>query len=188
MFVIIIKNLLRNVIVSIIEEDYPGIVYSDDLYALKVKKLFDDSKLPSKGSKDAAGLDLHAHSCALIKDGTIEESVNLDTGHVLIPPMSRCLIKTGLAFSIPEGCYGLVAPRSGLALKKGIQIGGGVIDRDYTGEVGVIIFNNNSEHFEVKKDDAIAQLICQCIVYPQTIEVKNLIKTDRGSDGFGSTG
>lgn len=81
-----------------------------------------------------------------------------------------------------------MAPRSGLALKKGIDIGAGVIDEDYRGEVGAILFNLNSEPFEVRKGDRIAQFICEHIVYPELEEVDELDNTERGAGGFGSTG
>lgn len=184
----LLKNLLRSVVVSILEEDYPELVVPEPP-VLEVKRLFDDAILPRKGSDRAAGYDLHAHSYAFIVDGKVGETVKLDDDVVLvIPANSRCLVKTGIAVDVPEGCYGRVAPRSGLALKKGIDIGAGVIDEDYRGEVGAILFNHNSEPFEVKKDDRIAQFICERIVYPELEEVDELEDTDRGAGGFGSTG
>ena len=73
-------------------------------------------------------------------------------------------------------------------MKKGINIGAGVIDEDYRGDVGVLLFNLNSEPFEVRKGDRIAQLICERIVYPELEEVDTLEDTERGIGGFGSTG
>ncbi|XP_073921992.1 deoxyuridine 5'-triphosphate nucleotidohydrolase, mitochondrial isoform X3 [Castor canadensis] len=80
------------------------------------------------------------------------------------------------------------APRSGLAAKHFIDVGAGVIDEDYRGNVGVILFNFGKEKFEVKKGDRIAQLICERIFYPEIEEVQVLDDTERGSGGFGSTG
>lgn len=179
---------MRSVVASILEDDYPDILYPNSC-VLNVLRLFNDAKLPCKGSEHAAGYDLHAHSYALIENGNVGETVMLDDDNILvIPAGSRCLVKTGVSIVVPEGCYGRVAPRSGLALKNGIDIGAGVIDEDYRGEVGVIIFNLNSEPFQVKKDDRIAQFICERIVYPGLEEVSNIDDTERGDGGFGSTG
>jgi dUTP pyrophosphatase len=183
----LMKNQLRSVVASILEEDYHEILYPDSC-VLEVKRLFDDAELPHKGSDRAAGYDLRAHSYAFIEGGKVGETVKLDDNVLVIPAGSRCLIKTGVAVAVPEGCYGRVAPRSGLALKKGIDIGAGVIDEDYRGEVGAILFNLNSEHFEVKKGDRIAQFICERIVYPELEEVDDLDDTERSAGGFGSTG
>jgi dUTP pyrophosphatase len=183
----LLKNLLRSVVASILEEDYPELV-APESHVLEVKRLFDDADLPHKGSDRAAGYDLRAHSYAFVVDGKVGDTVKLDDDVVLvIPANSRCLVKTGIAVAVPEGCYGRVAPRSGLALK-GIDIGAGVIDEDYRGEIGAILFNLNSEPFEVKKGDRIAQFVCERIVYPELEEVNELDDTERGAGGFGSTG
>jgi dUTP pyrophosphatase len=80
------------------------------------------------------------------------------------------------------------APRSGLTLKNGLDVGAGVIDEDYRGNVGVILFNHSDTEFTVKAGDRIAQLILERIVTPAVEEVEDLDVTDRGSGGFGSTG
>lgn len=80
------------------------------------------------------------------------------------------------------------APRSGLALKHAIDVGAGVIDADYRGPVGVILFNHSDVDFEVKAGDRIAQMILEKIVTPEVIEVEDLDSTLRGEGGFGSTG
>ena len=95
---------------------------------------------------------------------------------------------TDLQIAVPEGCYGRVAPRSGLAAKKFIDVGAGVIDYDYRGNVGVVLFNFGDEDFKVSKGDRIAQLICEKISYPQLEQCKTLDVTERGAGGFGSTG
>lgn len=179
----LLKNMLRNIVVEILDELFEN----TESPVLGVQRLYEDAILPWKGSTDAAGYDLHAHSYAFMEDGTIGDTVKLDDEHVLvIPANSRCLVKTGVAVSVPDRCYGRVAPRSGLALK-GINVGAGVIDKDYTGEVGVILFNINSEPFQIKKDDRIAQFICEQIVYPEICEIERITATDRGTHGFGST-
>ena len=94
---------------------------------------------------------------------------------------------TRLAISFPAGLYARIAPRSRLALKRFINIGAGVVDSDYRGEVGVILFNHGDQDFEVKMGDRIAQLILEKIDTPPVEEVQNLGNTVRGTGGFGST-
>ncbi|KAF2977762.1 hypothetical protein EK904_007730 [Melospiza melodia maxima] len=106
----------------------------------------------------------------------------------VIPPMEKAVVKTDIQIALPSGCYGRVAPRSGLAAKHFIDVGAGVIDEDYRGNVGVVLFNFGKETFEVKKGDRIAQLICERIYYPELEEVETLDDTERGEGGFGSTG
>lgn len=84
--------------------------------------------------------------------------------------------------------YSFTAPRSGLAKDHFIDIGAGVIDPDYRGNVGVVMFNFGEEDFKVKKGDRIAQLICERVFIPELQEVESLDATDRGDGGFGSTG
>ena len=95
---------------------------------------------------------------------------------------------TGLSISFPAGLYARIAPRSGLALKKFIDIGAGVVDSDYRGEVGVVLFNHGDQDFQVKMGDRIAQLILEKIDTPPVEEVQCLDDTVRGTGGFGSTG
>jgi dUTP pyrophosphatase len=138
---------------------------------LQIKKLSDKAMIPTPGSIHAAGLDL----CAAID--------------CQIPPHGgRALVSTDLSIACPVGTYGRIAPRSGLANKYGIDVGAGVIDADYRGPVGVILFNFGSEVFDVKVGDRIAQLILEQIVLPEIEIVDTLDDTVRGSDGFGSTG
>nr|XP_042697766.1 deoxyuridine 5'-triphosphate nucleotidohydrolase, mitochondrial isoform X2 [Chrysemys picta bellii] len=91
----------------------------------------------------------------------------------VIPAMEKAIVKTDIQISLPSGCYGRVA---------------GVIDEDYRGNVGVVLFNFGKEDFAVKKGDRIAQLICERIFYPELEEVQVLDDTERGKGGFGSTG
>lgn len=105
-----------------------------------------------------------------------------------IPAHGKQVAMTDIQIELPTGCYGRVAPRSGLAAKNFIDVGAGVIDEDYRGNVGVVLFNHADVPFEVKKGDRIAQLICEQIFYPQIVEVQELGETARGAGGFGSTG
>lgn len=125
---------------------------------------------PLFGSEMAAGADL----CAA------EECV--------VPAGGRRLVSTGLRIAIPEGYYGRIAPRSGLAVKHFIDVGAGVIDADYRGLLMVLLFNFGTEDFAISIGDRIAQLICEKIAHPVLSEVESLSDTRRGSDGFGSTG
>ncbi|KAE8675273.1 Deoxyuridine 5'-triphosphate nucleotidohydrolase [Hibiscus syriacus] len=137
---------------------------------LKVKRLSEKAVLPSRGSALAAGYDLSSAT---------------DTK---VPARGKALIPTDLSISVPEGTYGRVAPRSGLAWKHSIDVGAGVIDADYRGPLGVILFNYSDVDFEVKVGDRIAQLIIEKIMTPDVLEVEDLDATTRGAGGFGSTG
>ena len=137
---------------------------------LKVKRLTETAQLPTRGSDKSAGLDLYASE---------------DT---YVHPGKRNIIKTGLAVVIEDGHYGRVAPRSGLALKSGIDVLGGVIDSDYRGELGVMLLNTDYKTFSVKRGDRIAQLIIEKIAIPKVVEIDDLDETNRGAGGFGSTG
>ena len=106
----------------------------------------------------------------------------------IIPGQGKVIAKTDLAIRVPDGTYGRVAPRSGLAAKNHIDVGAGVVDQDYTGNVGVVLFNHAQEDFEIKKGDRIAQFVCEKIEYPEIEEVTSLNCTERGEGGFGSTG
>merc|ERR1712071_107192 len=137
---------------------------------LKFAKLTPNATAPSRGSKFAAGYDLYS------------------AYDYKIPAMGKMIAMTDIQIQVPEGCYGRVSPRSGLAAKFHIDIGAGVIDKDYRGNVGVVMFNHSQDAFDVKKGDRIAQLICEQIMYPDLEEVDTLNETERGAGGFGSTG
>lgn len=137
---------------------------------LRVKKLSENAILPSRGSLLSAGYDLSSAKEAIV------------------PARGKALIPTDLSIAIPEGTYARVAPRSGLAWKHSIDVGAGVIDADYRGPVGVILFNHSDVDFGVKAGDRIAQLIIEKIETPEVTEVDDLDSTERGAGGFGSTG
>jgi deoxyuridine 5'-triphosphate nucleotidohydrolase len=136
---------------------------------LKVKRSSEKAKIPTKGSKDAAGHDLYS-----IEEKTISKE-------------SQELISTGIHISILKGTYTRIAPRSGLATWNMIGISAGVIDEDYQGEVKVLIFNHGHQDFHIKEGDRIAQLILEKIKDVKVIEVEELEDTTRGSQGFGSS-
>uniref|UniRef100_A0A3Q3XRU9 Deoxyuridine 5'-triphosphate nucleotidohydrolase n=1 Tax=Mola mola TaxID=94237 RepID=A0A3Q3XRU9_MOLML len=137
---------------------------------LRFAKLSEHATTPTRGSAKAAGYDLYS-----AYDYTIGA-------------MDKAIVKTDIQIAVPHGCYGRVAPRSGLAAKKFIDVGAGVVDEDYRGNLGVVLFNFGKETFEVKKGDRVAQLVCERICYPDLVEQETLDKTERGAGGFGSTG
>ena len=137
---------------------------------LKVKRHSETATLPERKSELAAGYDL----CS-------DEELTL-------PPGQRKTIDTNISIEVPPGHYGRVAPRSGLAVKQGINVMAGVIDADYRGKVGVVLINHSYEHFYVKVGDRIAQLILEkCSMFPVE-EITEHTATERGAGGFGSTG
>jgi dUTP pyrophosphatase len=138
---------------------------------LQIKLLNTDAKMPWYGSDFAAGFDIC--SC--------EEKI--------IPPHQTTLIKTGLSVKWSDQDYYLrIAPRSGLAYKHGIFVNAGVIDFDYRGEIGIVMYNSNDLPFEIHKGDRVAQGIMERITRPILAQVSELDQTERGSGGFGSTG
>ena len=105
-----------------------------------------------------------------------------------IPARGKGLVKTDISVAIPQNTYARIAPRSGLALKNFIDVGAGVVDYDYRGPVGVVLFNHGDVDFEIKRGDRIAQLILERISMADIVEVTELAETERGAGGFGSTG
>lgn len=112
------------------------------------------------------------------------------TNPIIIKPMERCLVKTGLFMALPKGYEAQVRPRSGLAIKKGITVlnAPGTIDADYRGEIGVVLINLSNEDFQINDGDRIAQMVIAKYEQAQWIKVSFLDKTSRGEGGFGSTG
>ncbi|KAI8985094.1 dUTPase-like protein [Pilobolus umbonatus] len=98
------------------------------------------------------------------------------------------IVQTDISIAIPEGHYGRVAPRSGLTVKHHLDVGAGVIDADYRGPLGVVMFNFSSVDYKVKRGDRIAQLIIETIITPDVLEVESLEISERGARGFGSSG
>ena len=165
---------------------------------LKVKRLSAAAIVPTRGSALSAGYDLSS---------AVE---------AVVPARGKALVKTNLAIAVPADHYGRIAPRSGLAWKHSIDVGAGVIDADYRGDVGVILFNFSDTDFAgernapllqpessphslqhsphlfstrpVQPGDRIAQLILERISMLDVVEVDDLDETDRGEGGFGSTG
>ena len=137
---------------------------------LRFKQLDPRAVLPKRGSASAAGLDV----CAI---------EDLEIG-----PKQRVMARTGLAVAIPPGFYGRIAPRSGLAAKKGLDVLSGVIDSDYRGEVLCLLYNTGDEIINLPAGSRICQLIVEQIITPDAVWASDLDETARGAGGFGSTG
>ena len=152
---------------------------------LNVLRITRTASMPRRGSDEAAGYDLAA--CLKDEIGTSRGKFTKG-GTITIQPGARALIPTGLAFTVPMGTYGRIGPRSGLALNHGIDTLAGIIDRDYTDEVGVILVNFGEHPFVIEHGIRIAQLVLERIETPEVKEVEHLEITARGGNGFGSTG
>ncbi len=146
------------------------------MLTLPIKRVRDnaDLPLPAYQTPGASGLDLRAD---------IAETI-------VLKPLERRLVPTGLAVAIPPGYEGQIRARSGLALKHGLALvnAPGTIDADYRGEIQVIVINLGAEDFVLKRGERLAQLVIQKVEQPQIVEVSTLDATARGAQGFGSTG
>ena len=134
-----------------------------------------DNQLPAYETVNSAGMDLRAY---------------LPEGAIVIKPLQRVLVPTGLFMEIPEGYEGQVRPRSGLAIKNGITVLNtpGTIDADYRGEVKIILINLSDTDFTINSGDRIAQIIFAKCEQMEVVNVETLSETERGAGGFGHTG
>ncbi|MEE3419681.1 MAG: dUTP diphosphatase [Lachnospiraceae bacterium] len=141
---------------------------------VKVKKLRQSAMLPTRGSASAAGYDLHADIAKKTE----------------IAPGETKMIPTGLAMEIPEGYFGAVFARSGLAMKEGLRPGNcvGVVDSDYRGEFFIGLHNDSQMTRVIEPGERIAQLVIMPYLAVEFSEVEELTDTARGEGGFGSTG
>lgn len=142
---------------------------------VQIKKLNENAIIPTNGSEKAAGHDLYA--CI---DGVV----------LIIPAGQTVKIRTGIAVAIPDGYFGAIYARSGLATKEGLRPANcvGVVDSDYRGEVIVALHNDSDELRCVQNGERIAQLVITPYLPIDLYEVDELDETERGSGGFGSTG
>ena len=139
---------------------------------VSVKKIDVDAHIPTKAHKDDAGWDLYSNQNAIVYPG------------------EKTVIKTGIALAIPRGYYGRIAPRSGLAVKNGINVLAGVVDAGYRNEIGVVLINHHMDNqFAIAKGDRIAQIIFERV---DPFELEEILEffdnTHRGMGGFGSSG
>lgn len=138
---------------------------------LNVKRLVPNAVLPTRGTPGAAGYDLYS------------------TDGFIIMPGHRVVVTTGVAVELPSGTYGRIAPRSGLAVKHGIDVLAGVVDPDYTGEIKVVLVNTDLRRaFMIRPGYRIAQLILENYTSADVVEVPYVPETQRAGGGFGSTG
>lgn len=147
------------------------------MISVYIKKLEESAVIPTRATDLDAGYDLYA-----IKDG-------------VVPAGGRKVVGTGIAIAIPQGknvfapsYYGRIAPRSGLAVKRGIDVLAGVVDAGYRGEVGVVLQNLSDEDFPYKKGDRVAQLILEQCNTIGWVELEELEDSTRSDGGYGSTG
>jgi dUTP pyrophosphatase len=129
-----------------------------------------DRSIPEYGSAAAAGADLRA------------------SDEVVIPSGGRAAVPTSLRMEIPPGHVGLIWPRSGLAVKHGIDTLAGVVDSDYRGEIRVVLINHGDEPFAIQAGDRIAQILIQKVERATFVAAGAIGETARGAGGFGSTG
>ena len=137
---------------------------------LRCVKLLPTVHMPTCATPKSVGLDLYSPTS------------------VLIPAHDKILIDMGIAFQIPMGYYGRIAPRSGLAIHHHIHVGAGVVDPDYTGSIHVLLMNFRSQDHVIEKNYRIAQMILEKVAYPIICELPQMLSTERGANGFGSTG
>lgn len=142
---------------------------------IKIKKLNDKAQLPSSGSAYAAGYDLYA--C-------------VEAQEVIIPPHTTAMVGTGVAVAVPEGYFGGIFARSGLAAKQNLRPANcvGVVDSDYRGEVKVALHNDSDQERSIENGERIAQLVVIPYLSLEFEEVAELNATERGEGGFGHTG
>ena len=143
--------------------------------SLKIKKVRENAKLPTRGTVGSAGMDLYA---------CIDEPITLNGG-------DKAVIPTGIAIGLDNPEYAaFIYARSGLAIKHGIGLlnSVGVIDSDYRGEICVGVINQLKEPYTIQPFERIAQMVIQPVALPELVEVDELDNTDRGAGGFGSTG
>lgn len=137
---------------------------------IKINKLHELAITPKRNNSTDAGADLYS------------------VDQITIPPQSRSIVSTGISLEIPEGFYGRIAPRSGLAAKYGIDVLAGVCDSGYRGEIKVVLINTDKEKsFEITYGDKIAQLIIEQHFNFDFVE-EELSESIRGENGFGSSG
>lgn len=144
------------------------------MICVKYKRITETAIVPTRGSAQAAGFDLYADT---------EKDIRMFPGEVVE-------FFTGLALEIPDGFFGAVYPRSGLATRLGLRLSNcvGVIDSDYRGNIGVPLRNDSRKTVTVKAHERIAQIIIQECPYVILAEAQELSETKRGEGGFGSTG
>ena len=137
---------------------------------IKIKKIAENAVIPKYAHYGDAGFDLHS------------------TGEYIVKPKETAIVKTGIQIEIPNGYFGSIRDRSGLAVKHSIHTLAGVVDSGYRGEIKVALINLGEIEFVIRGGDRIAQMIIQPYEFCKIKEAENLSETSRGWGGFGSSG
>lgn len=143
------------------------------MLTMRIRRTNEDAIIPKRAKPGDSGLDLYAF---------------LPDGPEILHPGDRRRISVGIAIELPEGFEGQVRPRSGMAHDHGVAAVIGTVDNGYRGEVWVNLFNHSFGVHVVRHGERIAQLVVCPVAYPVLVEVDELSETERGTDGFGSTG
>lgn len=142
---------------------------------INIKKLYEDTIIPTRGTEEAAGYDLYAH---------------LDSENIELKPGETHMVGTGIAVEIPKGYYAAIYARSGIAAKRNLRPANcvGVIDSDYRGEIKVPLYNDSNINQVLEKDERVAQMVIMPYLSVTFNEVETLSESSRDQGGFGSTG
>ena len=141
------------------------------LTVVEFKRFSENANIPHKATSDAAGIDLYSAE------------------NISVPPCGgKGIVSTDIGIKLPSGTCGIIMSRSGLCINNSVTVFSGLIDRDYTGPIKLVIFNHGNREFHVNRNMRLAQLVIHKVVDPMLIETKNLGQTERGDNGFGSTG
>lgn len=160
-------------------------IYWKSSNRLKVQLLHEDSIAPTRGHATDAGLDLYSHEDVTLEPFGTQTTCPL-SGQKF--DLFRVLVSTGVAVAVEPGFGMFIWDRSGMSAKHGQHRVAGVVDSSYRGEVKVALVNLTNKPYQIKKGDRIAQAVISPILLPEVEIVKDLDATDRGADGFGSTG
>lgn len=157
-----------------LERDNKGQFVSDDINVIKIKRVTDTAIIPERCSDGAAGFDLCIDSAETI----------------VIPPHSTVMVQSGIAFEIPKGYFGAIYARSGISTRQGIRPATcvSVIDSDYRGSVGLPLHNDTDVEKVIEPYSRVAQIVIQRAFTPTVVVADSLEETERGDNGFGSTG
>jgi len=149
---------------------------------VRFKKLRPNTPTPTRGDPQASGLDLSAMAFRY------HNGRDVDCDHVVLQPRERILCLTGIAIELPNGFEAQVRGRSGNTLKRGLVVPTGTIDASYRGEIGVLVVNNSLEAQRIEVGVRVGQLVIAPVALPELVEVAELGQTERGANGWGSTG
>jgi dUTP pyrophosphatase len=148
----------------------------DGMPPLLVRRLTAGAMVPRRADEGSVGYDLHA------------DLSGIEAAEITAHSCAVTVVPTGIAVAVPYGTYGRIAPRSGLAVKHGMQVLAGVVDPSYRGEVKVVLLNADYGPVTIRHGDRVAQLVLERVATPDVFDADTLDETARGAGGFGSTG